>query len=287
MAFDPAILPSLLGLGAKIGGAIPGLKKPKRTNAAGRAGAQATSQAAGSAVGASQAGQGASRGLALRSGIRSAAKVANEASGAAANAARTDEAVFQAEMNERTERIGEFASGIGEAGAQMTQALIDPEKADAKTGARGMTKNANSEASFEQAAQTMTTDERPTEEGTPGDDDEETKAIQHEVSTLMKNAALAEDDDPRFSGPHADFATTERLEALRTKSPTVAGPQIEQALENRLRAQKMMRQDAERMGMNLHTIWPMISRQMQLKPGQGLQNPLGIAALEQDDEGTE
>jgi hypothetical protein len=157
----------------------------------------------------------------------------------------------------------------------MTQALISPEsKALAKTGAVGLTKNANSESAFEQAEQTLpgAVPDRVTM-----DDDPEAQAIQDEVATLMKNAQLAEDDDPRFSGPHADFATSERLEQLRAKSPTVAAPQIEAALENRLRSQKLMRQDAERMGMNLESIWPMISRQLQLQPGQGLANPMGIS----------
>jgi hypothetical protein len=55
----------------------------------------------------------------------------------------------------------------------------------------------------------------------------------------------------------------------------VAAPEIEEALDNRLRAKALMLQDAERYGVNFDTINPMI-KQLGLKPGQSVQNPYGV-----------
>jgi len=286
MAFDAAIIPSLLGLGGKIAGAIPGLKKPKRTHAGGRAAARAASQANAAAVGAAQAGHGASRGLALREGLRSAATQVAAASGQAADAAQRDEAAFQAQLTARNERIADFASGTAEGLAQMTQGFIQPKGAAGGT-IEGQPELQGSETGLGTPA-AGTPEERPAlASSTEGLQDPAVQDLdQMEQDMVQKNIELAEQDDPRVSGPHADFASTKRLEQLRAKSPTVAAPQIEAYLGQRLRAKKLMLQDAERLGLDLGTMLPMINRQLDLKPGQGAQNPFGVS-LDPGDQGEE
>ncbi len=278
MAFNiAAAIPSMIGMATTIGSAIPGLKKPKRTKSSQAAAQRAQADVQKAAIGAANTGRGSNRGLQIRSGLRAASQAALDSGGGMAQAADLDEQRFQGQMDTRNENLKNFGADVGAGAAAMTQAALSPETKSLKTGAVGMTKDANSKSAFTQAEQTLPTEDRPQGSGISGEDDGESEAIQQEVKTLMKNAQLAQDDDPRFSGPNANFATQDRLDQLRAKSPTVASPQIEAGLEFRLRAQKMMRQDAERMGMNLETIYPMISRQMQLKPGQGLSNPLGIS----------
>jgi hypothetical protein len=271
-----SLIPSLIGMGTTIGTAIPGLKKPKRTDSSAAAVRKTQSAVANAAVGASQAGHGASRGLALREGLRSAGALVSKAAGEGAAAADMDEQRYQAALDTRNQNLAKFGAGIGEGAAQMTQALMSTDAGETPD-----TKEKNMESgqgtAFQQAEQTLSTDVRPEDEGVPASmDDPEVAMLQEEFATLKRNEELASSDDPRLSGPHAEFNTKQRLEELRVKSPTVAAPEIEEALDNRLRAKALMLQDAERYGVNFDTINPMINRQLGLKPGQSVQNPYGV-----------
>jgi hypothetical protein len=271
-----SLIPSLIGMGTTIGTAIPGLKKPKRTDSSAAAVRKTQSAVANAAVGASQAGHGASRGLALREGLRSAGALVSKAAGEGAAAADMDEQRYQAALDTRNQNLAKFGAGIGEGAAQMTQALMSTDAGETPD-----TKDKNMESgqgtAFQQAEQTLSTDVRPEDEGVPASmDDPEVAMLQEEFATLKRNEELASSDDPRLSGPHAQFNTKQRLEELRAKSPTVAAPEIEEALDNRLRAKALMLQDAERYGVNFDTINPMINRQLGLKPGQSVQNPYGV-----------
>ena len=271
-----SLVPSLIGMGTTIGTAIPGLKKPKRSDASASQVRKAQSAVAGAAIGGSQTGHGASRGLNIRSGLRSAGELVGKAAAAGADAADKDEQRYQAQLDARNARVASFGSAIGEGAAQMTQALIKPEgEKTPNTSAKGMT--ANEPGAFSQAEQTLSTDVRPEDDGTPASmEDPEVAMLQEELATVRRNEELASSDDPRLSGPHAAFNTKARLEELRAKSPTVAAPEIEEALDNRLRAKALMLQDAERYGIHFDTINPMINRQLNLKPGQSVQNPYGV-----------
>jgi hypothetical protein len=271
-----SLIPSLIGMGTTIGTAIPGLKKPKRTDSSAAAVRKTQSAVANAAVGASQAGHGASRGLALREGLRSAGALVSKAAGEGAAAADMDEQRYQAALDTRNQNLAKFGAGIGEGAAQMTQALMSTDAGETPdTKAKNM--ESGQGTAFQQAEQTLSTDVRPEDEGVPASmDDPEVAMLQEEFATLKRNEELASSDDPRLSGPHAQFNTKQRLEELRAKSPTVAAPEIEEALDNRLRAKQLMLQDAERYGIHFDTINPMINRQLGLKPGQSVQNPYGV-----------
>ena len=270
-----SLVPSLIGLGTTIGTAIPGLKKPTRTDSSAAVVRKTQASVAGAATGAAQTGHGASRGLNIRAGLRSASKLVGDAAGKGAEAANMDEQRFQAATDTRNENLAKFGAGIGQGAAQMAQGLITDDKGDPDTKAKNM--EANTDGSFRQAEQTLGSDQRPEDDGTPASmEDPEVAMLQEELATLKRNEELASSDDPRLSGPHAEFNTKARLEELRAKSPTVAGPELEEALDNRLRAKALMLQDAERYGIHFDTINPMINRQLNLKPGQSVQNPNGV-----------
>jgi hypothetical protein len=271
-----SLIPSLIGMGTTIGAAIPGLKKPKKTDSSAAAVRKAQSQVAGAATGAAQTGHGASRGLNIRAGLRSASELVGAAAAKGAEAADMDEQRYQTQLDARNERLAKFGAGIGEGAAQMTQALIgDDAGGEADTKARGM--ESGQGTAFKQAEQTLSTDVRGEDTGAIASmDDPEVAMLQQELATLRRNEELASSDDPRLSGPHAQFNTKQRLEQLRAKSPTVAAPEIEEALDHRLRAKALMLQDAERYGMHMDTVLPMINRQLGLKPGQSVQNPYGV-----------
>jgi hypothetical protein len=268
MAFDFALLPSLIGMGAKIGGAAAGLKKPKRTNVGGRAAARLASQANAGAVGAAQAGHGASRGLALREGLRSAAVQVGQASGQAADAAQQDEATYQAQLDQRNERIASLTSGIGEGMAQMTQAFIKPEAGE--------------------EARSLVHDQPEMQDSATGLDTPAAGVAPSQQALTSTAEAMADPDGATLgqleqefadeaSGPTADFKSTQALEELLTMAPTTAAPALEADLENRLQAKKLMLQDAERLGYSMDGILASINRQLNLQPGQSVDNPMGVS----------
>lgn len=118
-------LAPLFGLAAQIGTAIPGLKKPKKSNAAADAARETSKRAAGAAVGASQTGFGASRGLALRSGLRAASDIAREGAVAAGRAADLDEQRHQKAVAVRNANLATFGKDLAETGASIGQGLVE------------------------------------------------------------------------------------------------------------------------------------------------------------------
>ena len=122
-------LAPLFGLGAKLGAAIPGLRKPKQDNASQRAALETSKRAAGAAVGASQTGFGASRGLSLRTGLRAATNIAREGAGAAAKGADLDQKRFDKRTDERNARLATFGSDVADMGAQLGQGIVESRQA--------------------------------------------------------------------------------------------------------------------------------------------------------------
>lgn len=283
MAFDPAILTGILGMGTSIAGAIPGLKKVKRSRAASKAASTQASKQAKAAVGASATGHGASRGLALREGLRASVEIGAKGALEAGQAAAGERDAFREDQEKRRENIMNFTQGLAGGISQMTQGILggkqdkaadetiqeQPEMADSATGLGSPAAGTPPE----REALGSTT------EGLQQQEAPDLAALEQEQEQALveKNAAMAESDPAPTSGPAAAFATSTRLEELRAKSPTVAAPHIEQYLDDRLRAKKLMLQDAERLGMDLSTIIPMVNRQLDLKPGQSAQNPLGVS----------
>lgn len=108
-----SLIPGFLGFGAQIAGAVPGLRKPKRTNAAEGAVLAATTGAARAAAGAGSAGYGATRGLSVREAGRQAQQVLLSAAPGIAQAANADEIRYQQDLNLRNERIANFGTMLG------------------------------------------------------------------------------------------------------------------------------------------------------------------------------
>lgn len=277
MAFDFSIIPSIIGMGTTIGGAIPGLKKPKRTNAASEQVRRAQSAVAGAAVGGAQTGHGASKGLALREGIRGASKLVGDAAAAGAGAARADEDAFQGQLDARNQRIAALTGGIGEGLAQMTQGLITPKGNEAAS--------AEMQGQPEmQGAQTATGLEGPAAGEAPSQQAlaSTTEGLQDPDGASLEQ--LEQEFADEGAGPTADFKSTKALEELLTAAPTTAAPALEADLENRLQAKALMLQDAERLGYSLDGILAQINRRFQLQPGQSVDNPLGVSLDHSGDE---
>lgn len=282
MSFDVgSLVSSIAGLGVTIGTAIPGLRKPKKDKSSEAAAQAAASNVQKSAIGASQTGHGASRGLALRSGLRAASQASLDSATAGAAAADMDERRYQAQLTARNERIASLGAGIGSGLSQMAQSFVTPKKADMKGKAQdtlsAQPESAGSATGLGSPAAGVASSMGALESSTEGFEPQASQNLdQMEAGVVEKNLDLAE-QEVQEGGPHANFTSRSRLEQLRSKSPTIAAPHMEEALENRLRAKRLMLQDAERLGLNLDTLLPMINRRFDLKPGQSAQNPLGVS----------
>ena len=265
MAFDFSLIPSLVGLGTSVAGAIPGLKKPKRDKLSGRAAAEAATKVASAAVGGAQAGQGASRGLALRQGLRSALDPV--AQGSAAAEGIQAEAAFQNRVDERNQRIADFTGGAAEGLAQVGQAFIQPKSAEESQALL------QEQPEFQPSATGLDT---PAAGVAPSQ-----QALTSTAEGLADPQGLGLGDiEQQFAdeaaGPAADFKSTAALERLISQAPSVAAPEIEADLDNRLQAKKLMLQDAERLGINLGDVLANINRKLGLSPGQSVDNPFGV-----------
>lgn len=108
-----ALIPGFLGLGANIGMAIPGLRKPERTNAAEGAILAATTGAQRAAAAAGSAGYGATRGLSTREAGRQAQQVLLSAAPSIIQAASADEARYQQDLQARNQRLAQFGAQLG------------------------------------------------------------------------------------------------------------------------------------------------------------------------------
>ena len=267
-----ALIPSLVGLGAEIGGNIPALRKPKRVNVGSQAVRKAGAQLAVRATGAAQSGRGASRGLALREGIRGASKIAGAAAAEGAEAALRDEAFYQQQLLDRNARLAEFVGGAAEGLATMGASFIKPQTPEV---------SAAEEALQQQPEmQDTATGLDPLGGAVPS------VAMPPEQKSLESEALQPPEGSPGLAdleaqaegsaGPLAQFESTRALERLRAAKPTTLAPELEADLENRLQAKKLMLQDAERLGINLDGIMANMNRRLGLKPGQSVQNPYGV-----------
>lgn len=270
------VIPGLIGLGTQIATAIPGLRKPKKVDTA-RQVAKLAPSVAGSAVGAAQAGHGASRGLALREGLRQAAGAAGEVAKQARLAAAQDAVVNQQNLEARNQRLASFGKDIAAGAGTFAQSMIKPPGEAPPTPEQRQEQKMETiqaQPEIEGAVKSVTgldgagaaLLEQPTVEELP-----EELAPEATVESLLQAQA------DEAAGPAARFSSTQALEGLLVESPTVAAPQIEADLENRLQAKNLMLQDAERLGIQLGPIYAQINRRLGLSPGQSVNNPLGVS----------
>lgn len=282
-----ALIPGLLGIGTAIGTAIPGLKKPKRTTASGDVVTKLQASVGNAAVGASQAGHGASRGLNLREGLRSASALVASAAGQGAAAAHMDETRFNDQMSARNDRLAQLGGGISDKVGAMAQALIQPEEtlaekkdaliqeqpemSDDPTGLGGKALASPQD----RGALTSTSEGLQDPNGpTLADLEQEFAAEEQQALTPAELQQLAEQDG---AGPAARFQSRAAFDEIHAMSPTVAAPEIEADLDNRLQAKRLMLQDAERFGIILSEVYAPINRRFNLKPGQSTANPMGLS----------
>lgn len=271
-----ALIPSIAGLATTVGGAIPGLKKPKRTDAGSRAAAKAATQLASAAVGGAQAGQGASRGLALREGLRAASKVAGSASAEVAQAAARDEQRFQDQMTARNERLAQFTRGVGEGAAQFGQAFIQPEGDVA--GTQGALEQQpefrDADTGLGTPAAGGTTDQAFVE---PGQQElAETLPPIEEIDLADIEQEIADD----AAGATAEFEA--QIDEDLGISPVAQKAAIEQGLELKLQMKNLMMLEAERQGIPLSNLQAKINRGLGLQPGQTTGNPFGVSLMDEE-----
>lgn len=262
MANIGAIIPGVLGLGSTIAGAIPNLRKPKRTDSGRRAAAQAAQRGANIAVGASQTGRGASRGLALREGLRAASQVTSEAAPAIAEAAARDEQAFQAQLQARRGRIEEFTKALGGGLSQVGQAAIQP--APPEAGAQ--------QGDLVQAQPELQED--PTGLGPAAGAQQ--VGLTEQIDPATGGPDLAQLEADAGAGPTASFqAGFDPVAEAVGIGPAMRKQQLEIDLENKLSMKNLMLREAERQGVPLGNVLAQTNRRLGLQPGQDLDNPFG------------
>lgn len=270
MANIAALIPSLIGLAGQTAGAIPGLRKSKRTSEGSTASAEAATRMANAAVGGAQAGQGASRGLALREGLRAAGQVAGKASRETAMAAQRDEIINQQRLDERNARIADFASGAAGGLSQMGQAFIKPEDASAEQAQAAL------QAQPEMGENVTGLQAPNAGMAMQQQDGLQELPVEPEGPTLDSMGAQEQADADAAAGPVAKFQTRKALDEALMTAPMTAAPEIEVELEQRLQMKNLMLQEAERLGINLSEVAAGINRKLSLNPGQSGANPMGL-----------
>ncbi|MHC4933175.1 MAG: hypothetical protein ACYTGV_13395 [Planctomycetota bacterium] len=279
------MIPSLIGLGTKVATAVPGLKKPKKSDSGSRAARAAQREIARTAIGASQTGHGASRGLNLREGLRAAVD-ASKYSDSAAAAAQQDEAVYQEQLQARNERVASFGTDLAKGLGDMAGMGIGPKGADTPgTAAIGM--GGNEGTAFDQAEQTLPTDQRPEDPGAfgsiqDGDLGVSADSIQADIEAANQKAMGAELNDPQIVGPTAAFQVDPTTQLIDAAPPRVM-PEIEQALANKLHMKELALAEAERLGISLEVALPRLNRRFGLRPGQSTANPFGMIGTDFDE----
>jgi hypothetical protein len=275
----------LLGIGTAIGTAIPGLKKPKRSDASAAAVRNAQNAVANKAVGASQTGHGASRGLNLREGLRSASALVASAAGQGAAAAHADETRFNDQMTARNERLAQFGGGISDKVGAMAQALIQPKSDDDSAlegqpegdeNATGLTGDNAAKPKARGGIDLQSPSDGFVDPDGPNLDELEEQFAEEEHTALTPDE-LQQMADQDGAGPSAQFQSRAAFDEVHAAGPTTAAPEIEQDLDNRLQAKRLMLQDAERLGIILSEVYAPINRKFQLKPGQSTANPMGLS----------
>lgn len=277
-----SFIPSIIGLGTKIGTAVPGLKKPKKGRAGQAAATQAAHRVASAAVGGAQAGHGASRGLALREGLRAAAQQAAHAATAQGAAARADEDAYQRAKTERNARLASFGTDLAKGLGDMAALGIKPKAEDAEREPVEV-----SETGFGEAA--------PVDDSASLEDLEQQQLAQEDVEqqALIDDASRQLDDfrtkreeaGVDLGGPQAAFQEEPTAALIEQASP-LAAPEIEQQLADKLHMKELALAEAERLGLGLDVVIPRLNRRLGLRPGQSTQNPFGISPDMGEDEGT-
>jgi len=268
-----SLVSSLVGLGTKVAGAVPGMKKARRPNTAREVARTAGSQF-GKAVGAAQTGHGASRGLALREGLRQGVAAAGETAQAMRQAAMADEQVYQQRRDQRAENISSFTQDLAKGLGDMAAQQIGPKSAEAPgTSPVGM--KSGQGTAFEQAKQTLpdaTPDQASIlDSGQLGIGADEIKAEMQLAGEQAGQPVPAEQ-----IGPTAAFQVNPTTKLLESMPPRLA-PEIEQGLADKLHMENLMLAEAERLGLGLETMIPRIKRRLGLRPGQGSSNPFGVS----------
>jgi hypothetical protein len=266
-----SLVPSLLSIGTTIGTAIPGLKKPKKSQASQAAAAKTTSDMVGAIVGAAGSGTATSRGLALTEALRGASEFAGEAS-SQGELARQNDLDHQKAKGERNKRLAAFGADLGTGLGEMAAGLVGPEEEEAGGEPEVGTEGKHIGAS--QAAYTLP-------EGQRGDleveqpmlgDDYETQMLIDEVSKQGITGGLPEPGEkPQLE--EQMFAQTQVSELF--KKPGLA-PALEKQLESKLQMKELMLSEAERQGLPIETYLARINRRLELRPGQSSGNPYGV-----------
>lgn len=160
-----SIIPGLLGFGAQIAGAIPGLRKPKKTDAASGAILAATTGAARAAAGAGAAGYGATRGLTALEAGRQSQQILLSAAPSIIQAANADDIRYQQDLQLRNARIANFGTmlgaGMSTLGAGVGTMVGDSKKAEQQNQSYGI-------PSGYVGAERAPTQYAPENQGTPG-----------------------------------------------------------------------------------------------------------------------
>lgn len=249
------LIPSLLGLGASIGTAIPGLRKPKRTGASRKAAQEAASRTAAAAVGGAQTGFGATRGLALRTGLRQASEASRAAAPAAAEAALRDEALFQEQQLRRNQRLAEFGQNLAGFGATLGEQVVEARAAKAEE-----------ERTPEEIAAAMETS--PTARQIGGAGNVSMPSIQELAQQQQQQPQLA-------GGPTQEVPGVPQAPETQLAQPDLSVDPIRQSLglpqlnetlqlapqaEFKLRMQSLAFQEAERQGVDIGRVLAQMNR---------------------------
>ena len=274
-----SLIPSIIGLGTKIGTAIPGLKKPKKEKVP-----QLASKFGSQIVGASQSGHGASRGLALRSGLRAAAQGVGEAAQAQSLAEAGAEQRFQAEKNARNQRLQGFGTDLAKGLGDMAAIAVGPKsKGDAP-------EQSTEQPQVDVSPSGFGTEYEPSamEQKTGLDDLEADFQAQEQVDQqdFMDDAAQRLQDfklqreEAGIPDPQEAFQpdpTSKLIDEAYNQRPDLA-PEVEKELAQNLQMKKLMLAEAERQGLSLAEMLPRINRRLGLQPGQSLMNPMGLSS---------
>lgn len=260
-----SLLPSLIGLGAKVGTAVPGMRKAPKQNTA-REVAKTAGAQFGKAVGAAQAGHGASRGLALREGLRRGTEAVGQVSAQVGRAAAVDQATNTQNEIARRERIASFGSDLAKGIGDMAAMGIAPKKA---------TPGQKQEA-LDTVAEQPELGSDPTGLAGPGagvPSIEQQQAVDQQAfiddaATRLEDFKLQR-EEAGIPGPEemTKAPTAQLIEEAYQQAPQVAA-EVERELDQRHSMKSLMLSEVERLGLSLETMVPRINRRLGLNPGE-------------------
>jgi hypothetical protein len=271
-----SLLPAIIGMGTKIGTAIPGLRKQPKQDSAKQVAKTATSMFGG-AVGAAQSGHGASGGLALRAGLRSANQAVGKVAGQVGLAAQRDHAANTAQKLARADRIASFgtdlAKGLGDMaaigiGKKGDSTMQDPDRAPVEVSGTGFGEPQQDQDAFSGDLKSLEQDMADQEQV------EQQQLIDDAGAQLDDFRSRREEAGVGLDAPKEAFQM-EPTERLIGEMPPQASREIEQQLADKLHMQELALAEMERQGISFETQLPRIKRRLGLMPGQNRSNPLG------------